>query len=205
MPSRNVVREFAPDNYYHIYNRGVAKQPIFIDAADKQKFLDILERHLDPNNASQRYDGVRYRKFDKNMELLCYCLMGNHFHMLVYLKSEGQNISEFMRSVCTAYTMYFNKRHNRVGTLFQGVFKASRVSNDMYLQHITRYIHLNPRTYKTYNYSSLQYYIGKPDPIWLNTRRILGVFDGDDYLAFIEDYEAQMHMTDDLKYELADL
>lgn len=198
------MREFAPGNYYHVYNRGVAKQSIFLDAADKKKFLSILERHLDPNNTSVRYDGAPYRKFNQGVELLCYCLMGNHFHLLFYLSDDSTAISELIRSVSTAYTMYFNKRYRRVGTLFQGVFKASRISNDSYLQHITRYIHLNPRTYRTYRYSSLPYYLGMPSPSWLNPDRVLKMFEGEDYLLFLEDYEDQKTMLEELKYELAD-
>lgn len=204
MPARNVIRQFTADNYYHLYNRGVAKQVIFPDAESKQKFLSIIERHLDPNNTSQRYDGVTYRKFNQDIELLCYCLMGNHFHMLVYLAGDERALSEFMRSVCTAYTMYFNKRFKRVGGLFQGVFKASRISSDNYLQHITRYIHLNPRTYKTYHYSSLPVYLGKAAPAWLNATRLLDIFQGEDYLVFLEDYEDEKAMLDKLKHELAD-
>lgn len=204
MPSRNVIREFAPGNYYHIYNRGVAKQVIFPDAASKQKFVEIIERHLDPANTDCRYDGVRYRKFDEEVEMTCYCLMGNHFHMLVYLNGEGEALSELMRSLCTAYTMYFNKRFKRVGGLFQGVFKASRITNDSYLQHISRYIHLNPRTYRTYRYSSLPQYLGAESPAWLHPSRVLDVFEGDDYLAFVEDYEDEAMMREELKYELAD-
>lgn len=204
MPAKNVVREFAPGQYYHVYNRGVAKQLVFLDTADKQKFLSIVERHLDPDNSATRYDGVPYRKFNGEIELLCYCLMGNHFHLLIYLKGEGEAFSEFMRSVCTAYTMYFNKRHRRVGGLFQGVYKATRVSSESYLEHITRYIHLNPRTYKTYHYSSLPQYLGKPAPVWLRPERVLAMFEGADYLKFLEDYEGQKAIFDELKYELAD-
>lgn len=204
MPSRNVLREFAPGNYYHVYNRGVAKQPIFLDAADKQKFLDILERHLNPNSDMVRQDGVPYRKFDQEVDLVCYCLMGNHFHLLLYLKEGNEAVSELVRSVSTAYTMYFNKRHNRIGTLFQGVFKASRISDDSYLQHITRYIHLNPRTYMTYYYSSIRYYLGDAAPAWLHPRHILEMFEVESYRQFLKDYEDEKAIHDGLKHELAD-
>lgn len=205
MPARNVLREFASGNFYHIYNRGVAKQVIFQDAADKQKLLSIIKRHLDPGDTELRSDGVSYRKFDNDLELLCYCLMGNHFHMLIYLKGEAESLSEFIRSLSTAYTMYFNKRHKRVGGLFQGVFKASRISNEGYLQHITRYIHLNPRTYRTYYYSSLAYYLGKTAPSWLKPECVAKEFTPEEYLMFLEDYEAQKAILDGLKHELADL
>jgi len=172
MPAKNVIREFAPDNYYHVYNRGVAKQPVFLDAQDKQKFLHIIERHLDPDNAERREDGQIYRKFDQDLELLSYCLMGNHFHMLIYLVGNGDRLAEFMRSVCTAYTMYFNKRYKRVGGLFQGVYKARCISSDAYLLHITRYIHLNPRTFRTYKFSSVAFYLDKTPPVWLRPNRV---------------------------------
>jgi hypothetical protein len=80
MPSKNIVKLYAPHQYYHVYNRGVAKQTIFHDAQDKKKFLSILARHLDPENTERRYDGVAYEKF-LNLELLSYCLLGNHFHL----------------------------------------------------------------------------------------------------------------------------
>lgn len=205
MPSRNILREYAPHQFYHVYNRGVAKQAIFLDAADKRHFLDIIARHLDPGDTSTKADGTPYRKFDKDIELLCYCLMGNHFHLCFYMGDDVSSIKNLMQAVLTAYSMYFNKKYRRVGTLYQGVFKASRISNDAYLQHITRYIHLNPRRYKTYHYSSLAYYSGaKISPPWVRPDRVLALFDGDDYLAFLEDYEDQKAIFDELKYELAD-
>lgn len=205
MPSRNIVRSYAPHSYYHLYNRGVAKQAIFHDAADKKQFLKILARHLDPENVSTKSDGTTYRKFDTELELLCYCLMGNHFHLLFYMKDDTNSLKVFMQSVLTAYTMYFNKKYKRVGTLFQGVFKASRVLNEPYLVHISRYIHLNPRRYKTYFYSSLAYYTGAAiPPSWVKPGRILGLFEGESYLEFLEDYEDHKAMLNTVKYELAD-
>lgn len=204
MPSRNVIKEYATNQYYHVYNRGVAKQPIFLDSRDKAQYMKILKRHLDPTDTSTKADGLPYRKFDQDIELLCYCLLGNHFHLLFYTKGEAKNLGVFMQSVLTAYTMYFNKRHKRVGTLFQGVFKASRISNDSYLAHITRYIHLNPRTYKSYFYSSLAYYLNQKTSLWVNSERVLAMFEGQNYMEFLEDYKEHKNMLDQLKYELAD-
>lgn len=205
MPSRNSVKTYVPESYYHVYDRGVAKQPIFLDATDKRQFLKILERHLDPANAETKSDGVPYRKFNQELDLLCYCLMGNHFHLLFYLGSDSGSLSALMRSVLTAYTMYFNARYKRVGTLFQGVFKASLITDESYLAHITRYIHLNPRTYRTYHYSSLVYYLGKTPPVWLKPHRILAMFAGDDYGVFVADYEANHLALDTIKRDLANL
>lgn len=204
MPSRNVVKAYVTDSYYHVYNRGVAKQPIFLDSQDKQHFLRILNRHLDPTNDSVKSDGVPYRKFDKDIELLCYCLMGNHFHLLFYISGDPSALPVFIQSVLTAYSMYFNKRYRRVGTLFQGVFKASRISDDNYLLHITRYIHMNPRTYRTYFYSSLKEFIGERETSWIKSGRILTLFTGTaDYLAFLEDFEDYKATLDEVKRELA--
>lgn len=204
MPSRNIVKLYESYAYYHVYNRGVAKQRIFIESTDKRQFLKIIARHLDPADESTKLGGCPYRKFDDNLELLCYCLMNNHFHMLFYQAGDAKAISDFMRSVLTAYTMYFNKKYKRVGPLFQSTYKASRISNDAYLLHITRYIHLNPRTYKTFRYSSLQSYLSTQSPAWLKPQRVLILFEGESYLAFLEDYEDSMAMAKDIKHELAD-
>jgi putative transposase len=204
MPAKNIVKTFIPGNYYHVYNRGVAKLPIFLDQADKRYFLKLLDRHLNPDNKSLDQNNQPYKKFHDDIELLCYCLMKNHFHLLIHLGGGVTAISEFMRCIGTSYTMYFNLKYRRVGPLFQGVYKASCISDDSYLLHITRYIHLNPRRYKTYKYSSLIAYLGcKPAP-WLKPQRMLDLFEGDDYLTFLEDYEDHKAMLSEIKHELAD-
>ena len=77
------------------------------------------------------------------IDITAYCLMPNHFHLLVHEKTEG-GASKFMQKLTTGYTMYFNKRHERNGSLFQGKFKATHVSDDRYLKYLLSYIHLNP-------------------------------------------------------------
>lgn len=203
MPSRNVIKHYSQDTFYHVYNRGVAKQLIFIDNLDRLKLISIISRHLDPTNKSIKSDGTYYRKFNQDLELLCYCLMGNHFHMLLYLKGDLDALHLFMQSAITAYTMYFNKRHKRVGTLFQSVFKASSILNETYLMHISRYIHLNPPSYKTYAYSSFQYYITKVHPVWINPDRILNMFQGVNYAQFVDDYADYASTLQNIKHELA--
>ncbi len=204
MPSRNSIKRYAPNEYYHAYNRGVAKQLIFHDSQDKDHFLKIIARHLDPMNTDKRHDGVAYEKFDKELELLSFCLMGNHFHLLFHMGESTEALRKFMQSLQTAYTMYYNKKYKRVGTLFQGVFKCSVISDNSYLLHITRYIHLNPRRYLNYTFSSLQYYLGKHAPPWLVIYKITSLFaDEDEYRNFLEDYEDMMESLEAIKYELA--
>lgn len=77
------------------------------------------------------------------VDIGAYCLMPNHFHLLVRCKSE-KGISNLMQRLKTAYTMYFNKRYERVGALFQGAFKAEHANSDEYLKYLFSYIHLNP-------------------------------------------------------------
>lgn len=204
MPSKHVIREYRPDSYYHIYNRGVGKQTIFHDAEDKKQFLRIVARHLDPSNTDRRFDNIPYEKYCSQLELLSYCLMGNHFHMLVYVHEETDVMKKFMKSIGTAYTMYYNRKYKRVGSLFQGVYKASWISNDSYLLHITRYIHLNPRRWQTYHYSSLKNYLGQRNSTWLNVQRILDLFEGDNYLDFVADFQDSKNTLEYIKHELAD-
>lgn len=203
MPAKHIIRQFTPHSYFHIFNRGVAKQPIFLDQADKQYFLDIFDRHLNPNSKQLDKTGVPYRKFNEELQLLCFCLMKNHFHLLIYLENDLKAISEFMKSVGTAYTMYFNLKYKRVGPIFQGTFKASRITNDAYLIHITRYIHLNPRFYQTYKYSSLPAYIGTGSWPWLEPDKVLNEFDRSEYLGFVKDYQAHKRILDSIKQQLA--
>jgi putative transposase len=206
MPSRHVIREYSPDSYYHIYNRGVAKQVVFHDDQDKSKFIGLFERHLDPSNMSVKVDGTFYRKFNNDLEILSYCIMGNHFHLLIYCMDDQSAVSSFMRAISTAYSMYYNKKYKRVGYLFQGKFKASRISNDAYLTHISRYIHLNPRRYLGYRFSSLHYYFDAMSrPVWLHPEKIEELFSSkSEYLRFLADYEEYKEMLDTLKSELAD-
>ncbi|QQS65273.1 transposase [Candidatus Saccharibacteria bacterium] len=205
MPGKNSRKIYSSEHYYHVYNRGVGKQIIFHDSFDKSHFLHIIKRHLDPTDKSTRSDKLPYRKFNDDIELLSYCLMGNHFHLLLYVKGRAENLPIFIQSVMTAYTMHYNKRYKRVGSLFQGVYKASMILDESYLLHITRYIHLNPRNYQNYFYSSLRYYLdGSICPKWLNPKRILEMFEKEEYKIFVEDrlsYEESLPILK--KFELA--
>ncbi|KKU88665.1 hypothetical protein A3A64_02445 [Candidatus Gottesmanbacteria bacterium RIFCSPLOWO2_01_FULL_48_11] len=111
---------------YHVYNRGNRKNKIFLNVKDYQRFLRKLKEYT--------------KKFD--VSLVCYCLMPNHFHLLLVQKDESA-ITKFMLSLCTSYSKYFNIKHELVGRLFQARFRAKIVETDEYLLHLSRYIHLN--------------------------------------------------------------
>ena len=132
MPYRRTV--LVEKQFYHIFNRGVAKQPIFIDDQDRFVFLKKI------NQYRLRKTALKPLPF---VSIHCFCLMPNHFHMIVRQELE-KGITDFIRKAGTAYSMYFNNKYNRVGPLFQGRFKAKLIDKNEYIIHLARYIHLNP-------------------------------------------------------------
>lgn len=203
MPSKNIVKQYSEDTYYHIYSRGVNKQAVFLDALDHAYFLSLLKRYLSPE-PSKSTSRVVYKHFAQEISLIAYCLMTNHIHLLIHQRDKD-SIARFMKSVMTSYSMYFNKRYDRVGPLFQSRYLASLIDHDGYLHHISRYIHLNPKNWRKYEYSSLPYYLEEKSAEWINPRPILELFNNDSrkYLSFVEDYQDQKELLDELKWELA--
>lgn len=146
--------------YYHLYNRGVDKRIIFSSALEYKRFLAYLLLLNDVENVRQTYTfqigsfEAKPRKSGQLVAIGAFCLMPNHFHLYATpLVEDG--ISKFMQRVQTAYTMFFNKRHERSGALFQGTFKARHVSNDTYAKYLFSYIHLNPAKLKDPAWKSL--------------------------------------------------
>lgn len=141
---------FVQGEFYHIYNRGNTKQRIFNDKQDYLYFIDLLyifntEENL---NLSKLKRNKSFALYEINIEtklvsIGAYCLMPNHFHILITEKFEG-GISKFMQKVSTSYAMYYNKKYKRTGGLFEGKFKSEYVGNDRYLKYLFSYIHLNP-------------------------------------------------------------
>lgn len=185
MSKRNTMRSYEVPAYYHVYNRGANKGKIFLDSQDKAKFISLLARYLDPADESVRADGVPYEK--SPVKLIAYCLMGNHFHLLLFQEQEADDIRKLMSSVLTSYSMYFNLRHRRSGRLFEGPYQAAYIDSEPYLAHITRYIHLNPRTYRTYRWSSLPEYLGNRYTPWIDSGRVLDM--SPSAYADFQDYE----------------
>ena len=203
MPSRNTIKIDIPNSYYHIYARGASKGEIFLEASDYYAFLEFLRRYLS-HEIIKDGSGVPYAKLYDDIELLSYCLMSNHFHLLVYQINEGA-MPRLMRGIMTSYSRYFNKKYRRSGSLFESRYKASRISNDTYLTHITRYIHLNPKQWRDYPYSSLKYYAHSHTVDWINEKRILDLFSSrSEYLSFVSDYEAIKESLSLIRHELAE-
>lgn len=135
--------------------------------------------------------------------------MPNHFHLVFFQHNEFA-IRDLMRSIGTSYAMYFNQRNNRVGHLFQGIYKASLIDKEDYLWHISRYIHLNPADlaggYLNYPYSSYDYLVGKKTAAWIKPRRILDLHEEyrSDYSEFVSDFDNSKKTLEELKPLLAD-
>ncbi len=203
MPQKNSIKQFVPESYYHIYARGSSKQPVFLDATDYKYFTGLFDRYLSGTTALSK-SGDPYPNYRKNIELLAYCLMRNHFHLLIY-QIDVDATTKFMRSLMTSYSRYFNLKYKRSGAVFESRYKGKRIDQQTYLVHISRYIHLNPRYWEKYTHSSLKFYVDKTPPAWLTEGRITALFDGPgDYMKFIRDYEGQKQMWDEIKHELAD-
>ena len=200
--------KFTNGEIYHVYNRGIDKKQIFLNPQDHLRFIHDMFEFNDsniaiPSNArfqvqkpSTANEEVLRKKF-QNLEaelpntnikrkrkllgeITVFCLMPNHFHLLIKQRQEN-GISRFMQKIGTGYTNYFNTKYERSGHLFQGKFKAEQMESEAHLLHLPYYIHLNPldlahpewrnkemenpkaamKFLETYRWSSFQDYIGK--------------------------------------------
>lgn len=141
---------FVKGEYYHIYNRGNSKQKIFRDKEDYLRFIALLYI-ANTSDKFNIYDLKKYvnsdiyekEKSDSLVSIGSYCLMPNHFHILITEKAEG-GISNFMQKLSTAYVMYYNKKYERSGSLFESKFKSKHIDKDNYFKYLFSYVHLNP-------------------------------------------------------------
>ncbi|MBI2099929.1 MAG: transposase [Candidatus Vogelbacteria bacterium] len=211
MPTRKI--SFVPDEYYHLYNRGTLKRLIFLDDRDYARFIFLLIYFQTDNSRSKEGDNlsrraslfVRNRMSDivpeevmeisrnRIVELVAFCLMPNHFHLIIKEAKEG-GISHYMQRILNSYTKYFNTKYQLSGHLFQGPFKSVHISDNNQLLHLSAYIHRNPRELKDwrgseseYRWSSYQDYVKSNRWDTLLVREIiLGQFkNGEDYHKFL--------------------
>ena len=139
---------FASGEFYHLYNRGNSKQKIFHNAEDYARFMGLLyacnqKENFKIDNLSKGESLYETETRSKLVSIGAYVLMPNHFHLLITNKEEN-NISKFMQKISTAYVMYYNKKYERTGGLFEGKFKSQHLNTDRYLKYIFSYIYLNP-------------------------------------------------------------
>jgi REP element-mobilizing transposase RayT len=179
---------YTSGEYYHIYNRGVNRQPIFFAQHNWGFFIRRLRHYFQPTHA----------------DIVAYCLMPNHYHLLVHLKDDNFSHA-IMQPFGTSYTKAINKEQDRVGSLFQGRFKGKHVDNQAYLTHLTRYIHRNPvdahlvTSPSEWVFSSYRDYIGLRNGSLPKPGIVLAQFASmADYRAYVEDsaesYKAIEHL-----------
>ncbi|MBI2405346.1 transposase [Candidatus Gottesmanbacteria bacterium] len=230
MPAKNSYKPYAPDSFYHIYNRGVEKRDIFLNEMDYGVFLSYLKEYLLPKDKevlltiignpeaapeikADALKALRMNNFHGNITLTTYCLMPNHFHLLIH-QNTANAIDIFMNSLATRYTMYFNRRYKRIGPLYQSVYKAVLIETDEQLLHLTRYIHRNPLDLASKGVafkgspelfaiqpSSYPEYVGQRKTAWVHPEEILKFFSKTNpklsYQSFVEhedDHEDDMEM-----------
>ncbi|MEX2090734.1 MAG: transposase [Candidatus Paceibacterota bacterium] len=191
-----------PGEYYHIYNRGNAKENVFLDDTDYKFFLLRLKQNLGLEKKDSRF----FKPLPLgSFSLIAYCLMPNHFHMLIR-QNMGIPTSKLLGKQCTSYSMYFNKKYDRVGHVFQDQFKQKNIQNDAYLLWLSAYIHLNPvwanlvNTADNYQWSSVNDYIGKSKHGLVEAGTILEQLEKRDYKDFL--IEAYQMSRDKIKSDL---
>lgn len=231
MPARNSIKIYYEDGYYHLYNRGVEKRKIFLDQQDYGVFLGYLKEYLLPKNEKQLLERLaiedlspqekgkiqkllRMNNFYGEIKLLAYCLMPNHFHFFIKQKS-ADSIDKFMNSLGTRYTMYFNKKYNRVGRLYQDVYKAVPVIREPQFIYLSKYIHkqalaiqgvalheIQPCSYKEY--------IGERSTEWIDPSEVLAYFSETNpefsYSSFVKESpdDGEVTMVNDITLEEED-
>ncbi len=224
MPGRNIP--LVTEQTYHIVNRGVASQPIFTHAHDYQRALDTLFfyqnihppfrysyfKRLPPKERNRILDSLKREK-EFLVDILAYCFMPNHIHLLLVQRQE-RGISLFMSQVANSYTKYFNTMKKRTGPIFQGKFKAVRIETDEQLLHVSRYIHLNPYTsyvvkkldqLERYPYSSFAEFLGLSSTNSCDKTTILANFSSKaSYKSFVynqADYQRELEKIKHLTLE----
>jgi len=213
MPYR--ITPLVNGEYYHVYNRGVSKIPIFNDELGYRHFIKaMLYYSIDGKKPKLSIFSPESTKLDSSKKIanvICYCLMPNHFHFILQQVKEG-GITEFIRKLCNSHSKYINTKTNRVGPLFQGPFKAIHVEAEEQLLHLSRYIHLNPHTafltnnLEDYKWSSYNEYINPELSSFCEKRIILDLFKkGDDYKQFVWSRADYARELETIKHQLIDV
>lgn len=200
---------FATEETYHVFNRGVERRILFTSKREHERFVEVLRyyrfspvpmRYSDfrvlPDPARQNIWRVLADRGNVDVEIFVYCLMPNHFHLVLRQRHE-RGIRRFLSNISNSYAKYFNAKHRRVGPLFQGAFKAVHIETEEQFLHITRYVHINPVTafmihengVDTYPWSSLSEYVEKIPSGFCDTWWVKKVFKKPSgYRLFVHDH-----------------
>jgi putative transposase len=194
VPKRNIL--LVKNEIYHVFNRGIAKMPIFSSKHNYHRFIELIDYYRFANTPTslssfkklkheQKQEIFQYlqKENDIHVEILAFCLMNNHYHFLVKQISPN-GIAIWMSNIQNGYAKYYNAKQERTGPLFQPLFKAVRIESDEQLLHVSRYIHLNPSTgyvvsiddLPNYPWSSLRSYTKSSNEFsFVNSNLVLGL------------------------------
>jgi len=198
--NRRDYKEFSKGGIYHVYNRGVNKMDIFEEEYDFKVFLFRLKENLFPNQKSElnlsRSERRRKPLPLNSFDLISYCLMPNHFHLLIQQKTD-LSITKLISKICTGYSKYFNKKYERIGAVLQDQFKAVLVEDNEQLLWTSYYIHKNPietglvKFPENYKWSSYpEYFDQKENKNLCHKSIILEQFNSSEqYLKYFENKE----------------
>ena len=191
MPRKYSIKPYVAEGYYHVFNQGIDNRELFSSENDYKKFMQYVIEYLEPrdNDKLKRIihdNAVHYKErrnaarmlnrknFSDEIKLFAYALLNNNFH-LIFQQRKKESMQEFMRSLMTRYSMYYNKLYKRKGTLFESAYKAVQIENDIQLLERSRIVH--GYSIQSYPYCSYQYYSGfQNNPAWLTTNLILAIY-----------------------------
>ncbi len=160
---------YQESNYYHVFNRGCNRENIFFSKSDYNILLSKMQKTKDK----------------KNIEIIAYCLMHNHYHFFLYQNSE-RSVSDWLKSLFSGYVQRINRKYDRSGTLFERSAKPKLVTNDNYLIELIHYIHANPLKHgfvispEDWKYSSLSDYLNN-EASKLTSKRVISDYFSDGY------------------------
>lgn len=205
---------------YHVFNRAVARIPIFVTSNNFLRFLDLINyyrfkntpvsfsqfRSIEKGQREEIFNNL-IKENNQQVEIMAFCLMDNHFHFLLKQKSD-LGIVKFISNLQNSYAKYFNIKTDRTGPLFQPMFKAVRVTTEEQLLHVSRYIHLNPSTsylieiknLENYPWSSLLNYLKTGKFPFVNTDIILGIITKKNYKEFVFDQAEYQRVLAEIKH-----
>lgn len=211
---------FREAHVYHLFNRGVERRPIFLSPRDQERFVSLLEYYRFSGNTKSYSHYLALSLGDRaifrqaldqkpvSVNILAYCLMPNHFHLLVR-QNIKEGIHDFLSNIANGYAKYFNTKRQRVGPLYQGPFKAVFVETDEQLIHLSRYIHINPvvsgvislQDLDGYPWSSFPDYLGNVKTSFVVKPPVLGHFKTiSAYRAFVYDQVGYAKELEQIKH-----
>lgn len=209
MPSKYVVRNLRENCVYHVFNRATHSQGLFLDPQDYRVFLFYLYVYTNPvEEVLKRYSDLPMRLRDKTLtgkiDVLSYCLMPDHFHLLIR-QHQVDTMPRLMKQMANGYTTYYNRKYKRVGAVMQGRYKSVEVDSHNLIV-LTRYIHMNPIAAKLvtgpgeYQWSSYGKYLGEENALNIPIDMIMSNFSTRDKFAQYHTLEVDSEEKERIKH-----